>query len=70
MQNNLPFIYGQIEYLENNLNLLKKKVSHMAKKTTVKAQSLYGSLAKSNISLGEFKKIRTTLSTSWEKKWK
>lgn len=69
MQTSLPYLYGQIEYLEKNLSLLKKTVVSMAKKKKV-IKSLYGSLPKVNLSFSEIKKVRRALSSSWESEWK
>ncbi|OGG26424.1 hypothetical protein A2960_06110 [Candidatus Gottesmanbacteria bacterium RIFCSPLOWO2_01_FULL_39_12b] len=69
MQTSLPYLYGQIEYLEKNLSLLKKTVVSMARKKKV-IKSLYGSLPKVNLSFTEFNKIRKIISSTWENEWK
>lgn len=65
----LPQIYGQLEYLEKNLDLVKEAVSDLAKNGEKTSKTLYGSLPKTNLSYSDFKKIRKETSSSWESKW-
>lgn len=65
----LPQIYGQLEYLEKNLGLVKDAVSDLAKNGKKAKKTLYGSLPKTNLSYSDFKRIRKETSSSWQTKW-
>lgn len=65
----LPQIYGQLEYLEKNLNLVKEAVSNLTEKQKKSAKTLFGSLPKTDLSFADFKQIRKELSSSWQDKW-
>lgn len=69
MQISLPYIYGQIEFLEKTLSILKKDVMVLNKKKKV-SKKIYGSIPKTNLSFVDFKKLRKALSSSWEDEWK
>lgn len=65
----IPQIYGQIEYLEKNLLLVKKAVSDVVEKENGTKKELYGSLPESDLKFSDFKQLRKNLSTSWINKW-
>lgn len=62
------YLTGKIEYLEKNLNLLKKEISQFSKKPGKKVK-IYGSLPKIGLTLSDFKNVRKSLSSSWEQEW-
>lgn len=65
----LPQISGQLEYLENNLRILKQAFSDLVRKEKPLKKTLFGSLSKTNLTLSDFKKIRQKLSSSWKTRW-
>lgn len=65
----IPYITGQIDYLEKNLQLLKQEVIKVTERPLPKKAAIYGSLPEIKLSFKDFKQVRKDLSTSWEHEW-